>query len=69
MERAHPNDDAVPCDPWDLWLMATMEWEGGISGTTAAKCPDPDEPEKLPTGNEISSPSESSRSPPGAARG
>jgi len=46
MEHDHPDDDG---DPWDLWLMATMEWEGGIP-ESAAKPADPDVAEKCPDG-------------------
>ena len=46
MERDHPDGDGVPRDDW---LMATMEWEGGIPATVA-EFPDTDEPEERSDG-------------------
>lgn len=49
MEHDDPDDDGVPNDPWDEFLMATMAWEGGLP-QLVAKAPEDDEPEKIPDG-------------------
>ena len=49
MEYDDPDDDGVPSDPYDEWLMATMAWEGGLP-PPVTEVPDGDEPEDRPDG-------------------